>query len=81
MLSEVQALGCSAKARTQLRLSFVPSPAQAAQAARSLRGALSPGAVRPLPSVSPAPVPTCALCIAATLPVDVNRLESQEVFG
>ena len=40
-------------------LRFVPSPARAAQAARSLRSALSPGAVRLLPSAVPASVSAC----------------------
>ena len=56
-LRAVPALGCSTKAWTRLRLCFVPSPGQAAQAARSLTGALSPGAARLLRSASPAPVP------------------------
>ena len=55
-LRAVPALGCSTKERTRLHLRFVPSPAQAAQAARSLTGALSPGAAHLLPSASPAPV-------------------------
>ena len=42
--------GYSAKMQTRLGLHFVPSPAGAAQAARSFTGALSPGAVRLLPS-------------------------------
>ena len=46
----------STKARIRLCLRFVPSPARAAQAARSLTGALSPGAAHPLPSVAPASV-------------------------
>ena len=41
-------------------LRFVPSTAQAAQAARSLTGALSPGAVCLLPSATPASVSACA---------------------
>ena len=41
-LRAVPVFGCSTKARTWLRLHFVPSPARAAQAARSLTGALSP---------------------------------------
>ena len=71
---------------------FCAFPAQAAQAARSLTGALSPGAVRFLPSAVPASVSTCtswvplvsvlgSWSLAATLPVDVNHPESQEVFG
>ena len=44
----------STKVQTHLGLRFVPSPARAAQAARSLTGALSPGAVHLLPSAVPA---------------------------
>ena len=43
-LRAVPVFGYPTKARTRLRLHFVPSPAGAPQAARSLRGALSPGA-------------------------------------
>ena len=39
---------------------FCAFPARAAQAARSLTGALSPGAGRLLPSTSPAPIPAPA---------------------
>ena len=39
---------------------FCAFPARAAQAARSLTGALSPGAARLLPSAAPAPVPARA---------------------
>ena len=63
---------------------FCAFPAQAAQAARSLTGALSPGAVRLLPSAVPASVSTCSSWVplvsvlgswslAVTLPVDVNH--------
>ena len=60
-LRAVPALRCSTKARTQLRLRSVPSPAQAAQAARSLTGALPrvPCAFcppQPQPQSPPAPV-------------------------
>ena len=48
---------------------FCVFPVRAAQAARGLTGALSPGATRLL---SPAPVPACALCLATTLPADVD---------
>ena len=57
VLRAVPAFGCSTKARTWLRLHFVPSLAQAAQAARSLTGALSPGVARLLPSVVQLPFP------------------------
>ena len=85
-LRAVPVFGFSTKARTWLRLCFVPSPAGAAQAARSLMGALSPGAVRLLPSAVPASVSApqsgaCILCLAATLPADVDHPEPQEVFG
>ena len=68
-------------------------PARAAQAARSLTGALSPGAVHLLPSAAPASVSTRAgrvpaavsvlrsWPLAATLLADVDHPESQEVFG
>ena len=85
-LHAVAALGCSTKARTRLRLCFVPSPGQAAQAARSLTGAF-PGCGAPsalsVPSPSPRPRRSgaCALCLAVTLPADVAHPESQEVFG
>ena len=46
----------STKAQTRLGLRFVPSPARAAQPARSLTGALSPAAVHLLPSAVPASV-------------------------
>ena len=71
---------------------FCAFPGRAAQAARSLTGALSPGAVRPLPTAVPASVSVCSgrvhlvsvlgsWPLATTLPVDVNHPESQEVFG
>ena len=47
---------------------FGAFPVRAAQAARSLPGALSPGVARLLLSESPAPVPARVLCLAATLP-------------
>ena len=56
VLCVVPALRCSIRERTQLHLHFVPSLAQAAQAARSLMGALSLGVVRLLPSTIPASV-------------------------
>ena len=43
----------STKAQTRLGLHFVPSPARAAQAARSLTGALSSGAVHSSPLRGP----------------------------
>ena len=55
-LLAVPVFGYSTKARTRLGLCFVPSPAGAAQAARNLRGALSPRAVCLLPSPVPASV-------------------------
>ena len=67
-LRVVPVFGFSTEARARLRLCFVPSPARAAQAARSLTGALSPGAVRPHPSAAPASVSAhtgwvCAPCV------------------
>ena len=55
-LRAVPVFGYSTKARTQLGLRFVPSLAGAAQAARSLMGTLSLGAVHLIPSVVPASV-------------------------
>ena len=92
-LHVVPVFGYSTKARTWLGLCFVPSLARAAQAARSLTGVLSPGVVRLHPSAVPASVSLVPVrCVrlvsvlgswplAATLPVDVNHPESQEVFG
>ena len=64
----------------------------AAQAARSLMGTLSPGAVHLIPSAVPASVSVCTVWVhlvsvlgswslAVTLLADVNHPESQEVFG
>ena len=95
-LHAVPVFGYSTKAWTRLGLRFVPSLARAAQAARSLTGALSPGAVHLVPSAVPVSVSACAslpvgcVCLvivlkswslAATLLVDVDHPESQEVFG
>ena len=55
-LRVVLVFGYSTRAQTRLGLCFVPSPARAAQAAGSLRSALSPGAVCLLPSAMPASV-------------------------
>ena len=55
-LRAVPVFGHSTKARTRLRLCFVPSPARASLAARSLTGALSLGVVCLLPSAAPASV-------------------------
>ena len=73
---------------------FCVFPAREAQAARSLTGALSPGAMRLFPSAGSPSLNFCApvRCIhlvsvlgswplAATLPADVDHPESQEVFG
>ena len=64
---------------------FCAFPARAAQAARSLTGALSRcGAPSPLrrPSLSfrLRQSGACTLCLAATLPADVDHPEFQEVF-
>ena len=62
---------------------FCAFPAGAAQAARSLTGALSPGAVRLLPSAVPASVSARASRVhfVSTLLADVNHPQSQGVFG
>ena len=86
-LRAVPVFGYSTKAQTRLGLRFVPSPAGAAQAARSLRSTLSPGAVRLIPSAVTASVSVHAgwvhlvsvlgsWSLAATLPADVNHPES-----
>ena len=59
----------STKAWTRLGLRLVPSPARVAQAARSLTGALSPGAVRLLPSVGPASVSAQASWVHAPVSI------------
>ena len=56
VLHVVPVFGHSTKVWTRLGLRFVPSPAREAQAARSLRGACSWGAVQCLPSAAPASV-------------------------
>ena len=88
-LHAVPVFGYSTKVQTWLGLRFVPSLAGAAQAARSLMGALSPGAVCLLPSAVPASVsmhPVKCLWLvsilgswplAVTLPADVDHQESQ----
>ena len=60
VLRVVPVFGYSTKVWTRLHLHFVPSPARAAQAARSLIGTLSLGVPRPLPSVAPASASICA---------------------
>ena len=91
-LRTVPVFGFSTKVQTWLGLRFVPSPAPAAQAARSLTGALSPGFGAPSPLCGHFRARqwgACALCLfsrgswplAATLPLDVDHPESQEVFG
>ena len=50
MLRAVPVFGYSTKAQTLLGLRFLPSPAQAAQAARSLMSTLSLGAVHLIPA-------------------------------
>ena len=54
VLHAVPVFGYSTKVWTRLHLHFVPSPAQAAQAARTLMCALSLGVVHLLPSMVPA---------------------------
>ena len=86
--AQIQVFGYSTKAETRLGLRFVPSPVGAAQAARSLTSTLSPSAGRLIPSAVPASVSMCtgrvhlvsvlgSWTLAATLPVDVDRPESQ----
>ena len=61
----VPVFGYSTEAQTWLRLRFVPSLAQAAQAARGLTGAVSLGAVSLFPSAAPASVPARAVLVPA----------------
>ena len=87
VLSAVPVFGSSTKARIQLRLRFVSSPASVVQAARGL-GVLSPGAARLFPPrLQRAPVGCLRLVfvlrswpLAATLPAaDVDH-PSREFF-
>ena len=84
-LRAVPALGCSTKARNKkLRLLFVPSPS-GGSGSQELDGRTLPGCGTPstlVPSSSPRPrqMGTCALCLAETLPADVDHPESQEIF-
>ena len=81
-------LGTPQRRRLICACRFDPSPAEAAQAARSLRSALSPGAMRLIPSWVPASVSGRAsgvclvsllgiLSLDTTLLADVNHPESQ----
>ena len=85
-LRKVPALQCSTKAQTRLRLRFVPSPPErlrqpGASPVYSPR-VREPSALRvPSPSPRPRQSGACALCLAATLPADVDHPESKEVFG
>ena len=91
-LRVIPVFGYSTKVRTWLGLHFVPSPARAAQAARSLKSTLCPGAERLIPSAIPASVSARSGWVhlvsvlgswplAAALPADVHHPESQKVFG
>ena len=83
----VPVFGFSTKVQIRLGLHFVPSLAGAAQAARSLTSALSPGAVRLIPSSVPASVSTrygwvrLVSLLGSWSLVHVNHPEFQEVFG
>ena len=61
----VPVFGYSTEARTRLGLRLLPSPTGAAQAARSMTGALSPGAVCLIPSAVPASVSVLQLGASA----------------
>ena len=65
-LRAVPVFGFSTKVQTWLGLRFVPSPAPAAQAARSLTGALSPGFGAPSPLVSVHLLPSAAISAHAS---------------
>ena len=72
-LCAVPVCAYSTKARTRLGLCFVPSLAGEAQAARSLTGALSQGAVSLIPSAVPASVSACSHPSRVRVPVTVLR--------
>ena len=72
-LCAVPVFAYSTKARTRLGLCFVPSLAGEAQAARSLTGALSQGAVSLIPSAVPASVSACSRPSRVRVPVTVLR--------
>ena len=77
------ALRCSTKARTRLRLRFVPFPGPSSSGSQEVEGCTLPGCGAPSPQLVSARavrVPF-ALCLATTLPADVDHPESQEVFG
>ena len=61
----VPVFGYSTEARTRLGLRLLPSPTGAAQAARSMTGVLSPGAVHLIPSAVPASVSVLQLGASA----------------
>ena len=90
-LRAIPVFGYSTEAQTPLGLHFVPSPAQAAQEARSLTGALSPDTGRLIPPRAQPQFPCASRVLLVpvlgswtvdtTLLADVNHSESQEVFG
>ena len=79
--ARIQVFGYSTKAQTRLGLHFVPPLVRAAQAARSLMGTLSPGAVPASVSICTGRVHLVSVLRswtpAVTLPVDVDHPESQ----
>ena len=87
VLRAVPALGCSTKARNKkLRLLFVPFLSELLGQPGACRAhspwvwcAFSP--LRPQPQFPLCWSGACTLCLAATLPADVDHPESQEVFG
>ena len=66
---------------------FCAFPSRSSSASQELDGHTLPGCGAPSPLRGPSlsfcahPSGACALCLAATLPADVDHPESQEVFG
>ena len=83
----VPALGCSTKARTKSCACFLCLPRQSGSGSqkldgRTLSGCGAPSALRvPRPSPHPRQLGASALCLAMTLPADVDHPESEEVFN
>ena len=87
-LRAVPALGCSTKARNKKLACFLCLPCPSGSGSQELDGRSLPGCDVPSPLRVPSPSPhpchwsgACALCLATTLPADVDHPESQEVFG
>ena len=86
-LCAVPALVCSTKHGTKSCACFLCLPHPSGSGSQELDGHTLPrcGTPSPLRIPSPSPSPclsgACTLCLATTLPADVDHPESQEVFG